>query len=199
MTAVTNPNYRLCAYIKVDGTQCGGAAKTDDKYCRHHANFKLAVDSQDFSLPPLDDPNAIQVAAMRIIQALLLGKLHRNDAYAVFYGLSIARANLRHTTLAPTAIPSDPDDLEALLDRARAEGRAQAQAKAYAQGYRAACLEIERKNAQQDDADHESLAGLLLRELQGPAPDADGEVLRDGNRYYTHETQARARDRRDQS
>lgn len=167
-TPALNPNYRYCAYIKVDGHQCGGAALHDDKYCRHHANFKLAVDTKTFTLPPLDDANSVQVATMQVIHGLLMGKLNRNDAYALFYGLSIARANLKDTTLAPTSIPAAPEDLEALLERAREEGRAQANANAYTQGYRAACTQLERAKVRKGEEEGESLAAYLLRELKAP-------------------------------
>jgi hypothetical protein len=163
-----HPNTRLCAYTKVDGRRCGSPAWQQYEFCWHHQGLKARFDAKQFTVPALDDANAVQVAVMDVINALITRKIDRADAYALFYGLYLAKSNLKATSLSPTPVPSEPDDLNALLERAREEGRAQAQAKAYAQGYRAGCAEIERQHAKKGEEEGESLAAYLLRELKQP-------------------------------
>ncbi|HUS19189.1 MAG TPA: hypothetical protein VMZ25_06030 [Terriglobales bacterium] len=177
-----HPNLRTCAYTKVDGSPCGGAAYKDSEYCRHHDNLKTSMASQVFHLPALDDPNSVQVATMQIMNALIAGKVTRADAYALFYGLYLAKSNLERTTLAPTPIPADPEDLNVLLERAREEGRAQGHAKGRTQGYREAYAEVERAKSRQGAEDGESLAAYLIKEFKKSDPDyvdPDEDYLRE--------------------
>lgn len=155
---LAHPNTRFCAYIKVDGKRCGTPAWQDFDHCWHHHGLKSRFDSQKFSIPALDDANSIQVAVMDVINALLSRRIDRADAYALFYGLYLAKSNLKGTTLCPPT----PDDLAEMLEKARAEGREQ--------GSKEALAKMERDRAKKGEEESESLAAYLLRELK-PAPD----------------------------
>jgi hypothetical protein len=182
-----HPNTRQCAYTKVDGHRCGGPAIHDSDFCQHHHTLKTSIERQSFSLPALDDANAVSVAAMQIMNALILGKLSRPDAYALIQGLHLVRANLKATTLAP---PAD-DELAQLLERAREEGRMQGRREALKQ----ARAEREREEAERVSPDNESLAAFLLRELQTPQKDDLGRTMRDadGNTIYVDSPGAEGR------
>lgn len=154
-----HPNAKQCTHTKVDGVRCGGPAKDDTDFCFHHQGLRERFDRKEVSVPALDDQNAIQVALMDVINALLAKRLSRGDAYTVLYALQIARANLKGLTL----VPPSPDIVAEMVAAAKAEAKEEAR-------------------REQGDYDENgepiSLAAYLLRELKDPAPvDEFGQVL----------------------
>jgi hypothetical protein len=196
MSTPAHFNTRTCAYIKVTGSRCGSPAWQTSEHCWHHHGLYTRFKAKNFTFPALDDANAIQVAVMDVINALLTKTIERADAYALISALWLARNNLKDTSLSPTPVPDSPQDLNALLDRAREEGLAQGLAKGHKQGYRAAYSEMERSAAKKDDADSESLSSYLLRHLRDPKCDEKGNRMYDADgtpmSYTPEETRQRS-------
>src|SRR5436309_13767025 len=87
---LTNPfslNIPRCRHLKVNGTQRGSPALKDHRFCYFHQQWherKLVINSArarkvrgTFSLPVLEDANAIQLSVMQIMQLLLSGQLEQ--------------------------------------------------------------------------------------------------------------------------
>ena len=154
MSTIANtlhPNARQCAYIKVDGIQCGSPAWQENRHCHHHHGLKQRFEEKKISIPPLDDANSVQVAVMDVLNGLLRGTVTRPDAYTLLYGIQVAKSNLKGITL----VPPSPDLIAEAIAAARAEARA----------------EVEKLHA--DEAP--SLAEHLLRCL-GEDSDAAGQA-----------------------
>jgi hypothetical protein len=77
-------------------------------HCRfhHHTNHL----PKGFVMPPLEDPNAIQLTIMEVIRALTEKRMERPVANTILYALQIAHMNLPNTSL--VVRPEDQDDEE---------------------------------------------------------------------------------------
>src|SRR5439155_5688794 len=92
-------NIQRCRHLKVNRTQCGSHALKDHRFCYFHQRWheqKLVINSArarkaraTFSLPVLEDANAIQLSIMQIMQLLLSGQIPQKTAGLLFYGLQI--------------------------------------------------------------------------------------------------------------
>jgi len=104
----THPNVRRCIHTKVDGGACGAPAVKGKTHCRfHHHTHHLP---KGFVMPPLEDPNAIQLTIMEVIRALMEKRMERPMANTILYALQIAHMNLPNTSL--VVRPEDQDDEE---------------------------------------------------------------------------------------
>src|SRR5881296_2097857 len=111
LTSPFSLNIPRCRHLKVNGTQCGSPALKDHRFCYFHQQWherKLIINSArarkaraTFSLPVLEDANAIQLSVMQIMQLLLEGQIEQKTAGLLFYGLQIASSNLKHTNFEP--------------------------------------------------------------------------------------------------
>ena len=111
LTSPFSLNIPRCRHLKVNGTQCGSPALKDHRFCYFHQQWherKLVINSArarkvrgTFSLPVLEDANAIQLSVMQIMQLLLEGQIPQKTAGLLFYGLQIASSNLKHTNFEP--------------------------------------------------------------------------------------------------
>ena len=117
-------NIPRCRHLKVNGTQCGSPALKDHRFCYFHQRWheqKLVINSArarkaraTFSLPVLEDANAIQLSVMQIMQMLIAGQIDQKTAGLLFYGLQIASSNLKHINFEPVVkndIVIDPKKL----------------------------------------------------------------------------------------
>ena len=87
------------------------AALKDHRFCYFHQRWheqKLVINSArarkaraTFSLPVLEDANAIQLSVMQIMQMLISGQIDQKTAGLLFYGLQIASSNLKHINFEP--------------------------------------------------------------------------------------------------
>src|SRR5947208_16558888 len=85
LTSPFSLNILRCRHLKVNGTQCGSPALKDHRFCYFHQQWherKLVINSArarkaraTFSLPVLEDANAIQLSVMQIMQLLLEGHI----------------------------------------------------------------------------------------------------------------------------
>ena len=111
LTQPFNLNIPRCRHLKVNGTQCGSPALKDHRFCYFHQRWheqKLVINSArarkaraTFSLPVLEDANAIQLSVMQIMQMLISGQIDKKTAGLLFYGLQIASSNLKHINFEP--------------------------------------------------------------------------------------------------
>jgi hypothetical protein len=99
-----------CTHIKTNGTQCGSPALRGRRFCFFHKNWhgqRIQLNAQpapldhNFTLPVLEDANAIQVALMQVMQLLLSGQIEHKTAGLLLYALQTAAANLRETRFEP--------------------------------------------------------------------------------------------------
>lgn len=103
-----------CQHIKTNGTQCGSPALKKKRFCYFHQRWRdqtVVIERQRVTLPLLEDADAIQVALMEVLRLLLTGKIDQKRAALMLYGLQIASANLKKTTLepdVPTRVVIDP-------------------------------------------------------------------------------------------
>jgi hypothetical protein len=75
LTSPFSLNIPRCRHLKVNGTQCGSPALKDHRFCYFHQQWherKLLINSArarkaraTFSLPVLEDANAIQLSVMQ--------------------------------------------------------------------------------------------------------------------------------------
>ncbi len=112
----------ICQHIKTNGELCGCPALKDRRFCYFHdqaerrrranarRNARQTLPRQyTFQLPLLEDANAVQVAIMETIEALLDGRINHRYAGLIFYALQTASANLKHTTFKTDAPkPAEP-------------------------------------------------------------------------------------------
>ncbi|HEX5283882.1 MAG TPA: hypothetical protein VFW30_07175 [Bryocella sp.] len=134
----------ICRHIKINGQRCGCPALRDQLYCYFHRTLTAAhpksapepptilhpLDGREpqvatqpsLHLPPLEDREAIQLAASMIVGALAHNTLDTRRAATLLYGLQVASANARNlnhrpeagylvteTTLTPTGDEIAPD------------------------------------------------------------------------------------------
>ncbi len=86
-----------CQWIKEDGTVCRSPKMRNGDYCFAHVQM-LEARPRKFKLPPLEDANAIQMAIMKVQQALIDDEISEKKAGLLLYSLQIAAANLGKTT-----------------------------------------------------------------------------------------------------
>jgi hypothetical protein len=99
-----------CTHIKTNGTQCESPALRGRRFCFFHKNWhgqRIQLNAQpapldrNFTLPVLEDANAIQVALMQVMHLLLSGQIEHKTAGLLLYALQTAAANLRATRFEP--------------------------------------------------------------------------------------------------
>ena len=105
-----------CRHRKEDGFYCQAPALHGRDYCRHHLRslgrrlrMARAVAQREpyrLVLPILEDLNAVQVARMHVLDALVAGLLDRKLGGLLLYGLQQASSDLRAIKAAPClAVP----------------------------------------------------------------------------------------------
>lgn len=102
----------VCQHIKANGDQCELAALHGRSYCHFHdeaekrrrasarTTRRLANRTRrTIDIPVLEDANAVQIALMEGIHALIDQRLDRKDAALLFYALQTAGGNVKYLTL----------------------------------------------------------------------------------------------------
>lgn len=98
-------NVPRCQHLKVNGTQCGSPALRRRRKCYFHEGVrieqaKVVADQfgqRRFTLPVLEDANAVQIALMKVLEMLGRGQMDHKTAGLMLYGLQTASSNLKHT------------------------------------------------------------------------------------------------------
>jgi hypothetical protein len=89
-----------CEYQKSSGQLCRAPKMRGQKYCCMHLAMEAARPTK-FSLPALDDPNAIQVAITKGAQGLVDGTLEEKRATRLAYFLQLAMSNVGKVNFEP--------------------------------------------------------------------------------------------------
>lgn len=89
-----------CSYMKTNGELCKAPKiKGQERCCMHLAMKK--TENEDFELPPLDDPNAVQVAITRGARGVMDGTLDEKRAMKLAYFLQLAVTNVGRVKFEP--------------------------------------------------------------------------------------------------
>lgn len=89
-----------CEYQRSGGRLCRAPKMRGQKYCCMHLAMEAARPTK-FSLPALDDANAIQVALTRTAQGLVDGTLDEKQATKLAYVLQVAMSNVGNVDFEP--------------------------------------------------------------------------------------------------
>jgi hypothetical protein len=86
-----------CTHIKPDGIRCGSPRMKTGMLCYAHQRM-LESRPRKLRLPPMDDPNSIQIGLMEVARALIDGQINEKTAGLLLYGLQIAAGNVDRLT-----------------------------------------------------------------------------------------------------
>ena len=89
-----------CSYVKTSGELCRAPRIKGQEYCCMHLAMTAAKE-KEFELPPLDDPNAVQVAITQGARGLLDGTLDEKRAMKLAYFLQLAVTNVSRVSFEP--------------------------------------------------------------------------------------------------
>jgi hypothetical protein len=89
-----------CCYPKSSGELCRAPKMKGQEYCCMHLAMTTARE-KEFDLPPLDDPNAVQVAITQGARGLLKGTLDEKRAMRLAYYLQLAVTNVTRVNFEP--------------------------------------------------------------------------------------------------
>ena len=119
---MTNYPAKRCQHIKVNGTQCGSPALSNQNFCYYHQGCRPKVltirancrdySSVDFLLPAFEDANSIQFALRRVTELILINQLDYKKSGLLLYALQIASSNLKRIEAEsprPTQVVVDPE------------------------------------------------------------------------------------------
>jgi hypothetical protein len=91
-----------CCFVKTSGELCRAPKIKGQQYCCMHLAMMAARDKEkEFELPPLDDPNAVQVAITRGARGVLDGSLDEKRAMKLAYFLQLAVTNVNRVNFEP--------------------------------------------------------------------------------------------------
>jgi hypothetical protein len=98
-----------CTHIKTNGTQCDSPALRGRRFCFFHKNWqgqRIQLNAQpatppSFTMPVLEDAEAVQVALMQVMRLILAGQLDPKIAGLLLYALQTASINVRQMKLEP--------------------------------------------------------------------------------------------------
>jgi len=109
---MSDPAVPICIHTAVNGKRCQLVAMRGRKFCYFHDEAerrrrasaritrRLANRARrTINLPVLEDANAIQLALMETMHALIDQRLDRHDAGLLFYALQTASANVKSLNL----------------------------------------------------------------------------------------------------
>lgn len=83
------PNIRRCNATKFNGKQCGSPALTGAPYCHFHADASQR--RRAMKVPNLESTTDVQQAITETIRALIEGRIDRQRANSIFFGLRLAQ------------------------------------------------------------------------------------------------------------
>ena len=102
-------NAPRCAHVKASGERCRAPKERGKRFCHMHLAMQLAR-PQKLDLPPLDDPNSIQLAIMKATQGLVDGTLDPKQARMIGYYLQLASNNVGRVNFEPEYEDEEYDD-----------------------------------------------------------------------------------------
>jgi hypothetical protein len=102
-------NAPRCAHVKASGERCRAPKMRGRRFCNMHLAMQAAR-PQKLDLPPLDDPNGVQLAIMRGAQGLVDGTLDQKQAGMLGYYLQLASNNVGRVNFEPEYEDEEYDD-----------------------------------------------------------------------------------------
>ncbi len=109
---MSEPTLPICQHIKINGSRCQVQAMQGRSFCHFHdeaekrrrASARIARrlanrTRRTINIPILEDANAVQVALMETMHALIDQRLDRKDAGLLLYALQTASANVKSLQL----------------------------------------------------------------------------------------------------
>jgi hypothetical protein len=94
-----NPNVRICTHIKVTGIKCGSPALRGERFCYFHQRMIHGVPTPSKSrihpMALIENEEAIQVALMETVNAIVRNTIDLKRANLILRALSIAVRNSR--------------------------------------------------------------------------------------------------------
>ncbi|MBX6360423.1 MAG: hypothetical protein IRZ03_10150, partial [Acidobacterium ailaaui] len=109
------PMYHECRHILPNGKRCQSPALRNHDFCYFHSVHRVRPDAEvtsDLQLPPLEDPDAIQLALSQLAQAIASGRMEVRRARTLAMVLRIASQNFRHTLAARQQLENKPQEEE---------------------------------------------------------------------------------------
>ncbi|HEY6306085.1 MAG TPA: hypothetical protein VI488_06445 [Candidatus Angelobacter sp.] len=91
---------RRCGHRKSNGLLCGSPRMRGSKLCYAHQSMQ-AMRPEKAAMPLLEDPNAIQLALMKVVQALVDGRVDMKLSGQLLYALQIAASNVGRLDFEP--------------------------------------------------------------------------------------------------
>jgi len=104
-------NAPRCAHIKACGERCRAPKMRGRRFCNMHLAMQAAR-PQKLDLPPLDDPNGVQLAIMRGAQGLVDGTLEQKQVGMLGYYLQLASNNVSRVNFEPEYEDEEYDEVE---------------------------------------------------------------------------------------
>ncbi len=99
MTKPPHPNVRKCTHVKVTGLRCGSPALRGEFFCYFHTRVIKGVqqraDMRLDTIALLEDPEAIQLSLMHVVDGLVKGTLELPRARLIIQALRIAARNAK--------------------------------------------------------------------------------------------------------
>jgi len=94
-----NPHVKICTHVKVTGVRCGSPALRGARFCYFHERMLNGVPTARHArmhpVALLENEEAIQVALMEVINAVLRGAIDNPRAHLIIRALNIAARNAR--------------------------------------------------------------------------------------------------------
>ena len=94
-----NPHVKICTHVKVTGVRCGSPALRGARFCYFHERMLNGVPTAKHArmhpVALLENEEAIQVALMEVINAVLRGAIDNARAHLIIRALNIAARNAR--------------------------------------------------------------------------------------------------------
>lgn len=104
-------NAPRCSHIKASGERCRAPKMRGRRFCNMHLAMQ-AAQPRGLDLPPLDDPNSIQLAIMKVTQRLVDGTLDQKQAGILGYYLQLASNNVGRVNFEPEYEDEEYDEVE---------------------------------------------------------------------------------------
>jgi len=100
-TVELSPGIPRCHHIRATGVQCGSPSLKGKRLCYFHSRVRRARAPKE--LPLLEDANAIQLALMQTMRAILDKSVDQKSAGLLLYALQTAALNSRRVDFEPLA------------------------------------------------------------------------------------------------
>jgi hypothetical protein len=119
-----DPKPRQCRHLFTDGRQCGSPSLRHEHFCYYHHTTRVPaprptrahqIASGEFLLPMPENRAAIQHALGEVLRRVAAMQIEYKTASLLFYGLSIASANLPRPTSADVIVLPQTEPVQEIV------------------------------------------------------------------------------------